>query len=253
MPVHDWTRVSAGTFHDFHCAWMGHLRGALNRGVLPNGYYAQLEQRALHTIPDVLTLQETEEHATGPSGGADDEGGIAVAAEPPRVKLIQTVDESDSVVYSTRQRTLVIRHASEDRVAALIEIVSPGNKKSRDQLDEFLDKAVAALRQDVHVLIIDLHPPGRHDPRGVHSELWRRVTGNEADPPDDLPVRLAGYCADDEPTAYVESCDVGDALPAMPLFLTRERYVNVPLEETYDATWEETPERWRRVIDAGSP
>lgn len=21
MPVHDWSRVSAGTFHDFHVAW----------------------------------------------------------------------------------------------------------------------------------------------------------------------------------------------------------------------------------------
>ena len=22
MPTHDWTRVSAGTFHDFHCTWI---------------------------------------------------------------------------------------------------------------------------------------------------------------------------------------------------------------------------------------
>lgn len=22
MPIHDWTRVSAGTFHDFHVAWI---------------------------------------------------------------------------------------------------------------------------------------------------------------------------------------------------------------------------------------
>ena len=22
MPVHDWTHVSAGTFHDFHCTWI---------------------------------------------------------------------------------------------------------------------------------------------------------------------------------------------------------------------------------------
>ena len=32
MPVHDWTRVQAGTFHHFHCAWITHLAEALNGG-----------------------------------------------------------------------------------------------------------------------------------------------------------------------------------------------------------------------------
>ena len=46
MPVHDWTRVSAGTFHDFHCAWIAEIRKALNDGRLPKDYYAQAEQVA---------------------------------------------------------------------------------------------------------------------------------------------------------------------------------------------------------------
>ena len=40
MPVHDWNRVTAGTFHDFHLAWIAELRRALNGGLLPQGYYA---------------------------------------------------------------------------------------------------------------------------------------------------------------------------------------------------------------------
>ncbi len=44
MPVHDWTRVEAGVFHDFHNAWISELRGALNEGLLPTGYYAMSEQ-----------------------------------------------------------------------------------------------------------------------------------------------------------------------------------------------------------------
>jgi hypothetical protein len=35
MPVYAWTRVTAGTFHDFHNAWITELRNALNGGVLP--------------------------------------------------------------------------------------------------------------------------------------------------------------------------------------------------------------------------
>jgi len=38
MPIHDWSRVDAGLFHDFHQAWTIELRKALNRGLLPPGY-----------------------------------------------------------------------------------------------------------------------------------------------------------------------------------------------------------------------
>ena len=44
MPVHDWSRVFAGAFHDFHLAWMAELRNALNGGILPENYYALAEQ-----------------------------------------------------------------------------------------------------------------------------------------------------------------------------------------------------------------
>jgi hypothetical protein len=58
MPVHDWTRVSAGTFHDFHQAWIIAIRDALNDGLLPEGYYAMAEQVAGRPHPDVLALEE---------------------------------------------------------------------------------------------------------------------------------------------------------------------------------------------------
>jgi hypothetical protein len=29
MPVHDWTRVSDGTFHDFHYSWVLEIKRAL--------------------------------------------------------------------------------------------------------------------------------------------------------------------------------------------------------------------------------
>ena len=43
---------------------------------------------------------------------------------------------------------------------------------------------------------------------------------------------------------------VGDTLPEMPLFLTPEVYVPVPLEATYRAAWEGVPEFWRDVLSA---
>src|SRR6202795_2682742 len=59
MPVHDWRRVSDGTFHDFHYSWVLEIKRALNRGLLPEGYYVMAEQLGGDLgAPDVLTLQE---------------------------------------------------------------------------------------------------------------------------------------------------------------------------------------------------
>ena len=56
MAVHDWRRVEAGIFHDFHHSWIEEIARALNRGLLPPEYYALREQYAAGFGPDVLTL-----------------------------------------------------------------------------------------------------------------------------------------------------------------------------------------------------
>jgi hypothetical protein len=88
MPVHDRTRVLAGTFHDFDPAWIAELRNALNAGLQPEGYYALVEQVAGSPHPDVLTLEEHrdpgERHGTRVAlpGSA-----LAVAEHPPKVRF----------------------------------------------------------------------------------------------------------------------------------------------------------------------
>ncbi len=56
MPLHDWTRVDAGIFHALRVAWVPEIQKTLNRGLLPEGYYALAEQHAGRAIADVLTL-----------------------------------------------------------------------------------------------------------------------------------------------------------------------------------------------------
>jgi hypothetical protein len=58
------------------------------------------------------------------------------------------------------------------RLIALIEIVSPANKDRRDHVEELATKVGTALSLGVHVLLIDLFPPGTHDPQGMHGALW---------------------------------------------------------------------------------
>jgi hypothetical protein len=244
MPVHDWTRVSAGIFHDFHVAWIAEIRRALNGGLLPQGYYALAEQIAGGLGPDVLTLQGPTADPPPPNG---DSRGVALADAPPRVWHRGRAEED---VYAARAKAVVIRHASGHRVVAMVEIVSPGNKNTRHGLRNFVEKAVEVLRGGVHLLIVDLFPPGPRDPQGVHKAVWDEYdeTGGFA-LPSDRPLTLAAYIGGRCPEAFVEPTAVGRALPDMPLFLTPEVYIPLPLEATYRAAWEGVPAFWRDVVE----
>ena len=245
MPVHDWSRVGAGTFHHFHGLWIGEISNALNDGALPPDYYAMTEQVVGGMIPDVLAL-ETRGEGGGFDRGGGDPGTTAVALRPPKVRFTAMADED---VYAVKQRRLAIRHASGDRIIALIEIVSPGNKGSRRALETFIEKAADALARGYHLLLIDLQPPTPRDPQGIHGALWAEFGDRSYEAPPDKPLTLAAYSAGPSKTAYIEPIAAGDPLPEMPLFLDPWHYVDVPLEATYQAAWRGVPRRWRDVLE----
>jgi hypothetical protein len=175
-------------------------------------------------------------------------GGVAVAVAPPHVAVSDTITEA--MLLAARQRRLVIRHTTGDRIVAILEIVSPGNKEKRGALEAFVDKAVGALDEGYHLLVIDLFPPGSFDPRGIHGAIWERMKGRY-EPPAGKPLTLAAYAVAGAVTCYVEPTAVGTELIPMPLFLTPGTYVNVPLEPTYLGAYEGVPQRWKRVIEGG--
>jgi hypothetical protein len=254
MPVHDWTRVSAGVYHDFHVGWLPELRTVLNSGLLPEGYYAMAKQHAGKSIADVLTL-----HASAapreplPLPPAPETGGLAVAEAPPRTRRKHAVEPA----ARTRRRSLAIRHVSGHRLVALLEIVSPANKDRPRHVREFTDKVLSALNVGVHVLLVDLFPPGPHDPQGLHGLLLQELEDSDEryDLPRNEPLTLASYAADPPGgvDVYLEHLAVDAPLPEMPLSLTPDRYVNVPLEPTYQAAYRGLPAFWREVLERPAP
>jgi hypothetical protein len=80
MPIHDWTRVDAGIFHAMLHGWIVDISRTLNRCILPENYYALPEQFAGDPNPD--------------------------ASEPDR--------------YAAKAKVVVIRHASDHRVIAVV-------------------------------------------------------------------------------------------------------------------------------------
>ena len=242
MPIHDWTRMSAGTFHDFHNAWIIHLKEILNTGILPRGYYAQAEQHAGLVIPDILTLQVDDEWT--PPG--ETSGSVAVLAAPS--KTSRKLVASEAGTARQRRRSLAIRHVSGHRVVALVEIASPANKDREQSVFDFVDKAVSAIDRGIHVLMIDLFPAGSFDPQGLHGVIWSNF-GEPEMPPVEQPLTLASYDAiRGFPEAIVEHRRVGESLPDMPLFLEGNRCVSTPLENTYQMAFHGIPKHWRDAL-----
>jgi Protein of unknown function (DUF4058) len=242
MPIHDWTRVDAGLFHAFHQSWIIVLARALNTGVLPVDYFALPEQSIQGPIPDILTLNL-------PSGRGEAVGtdrGLAVASVPPRARLVRRAEDT---IYVRKADRIAVRHRH-GQVVAVVEIVSPGNKASKNELRTFVEITANLILQGIHLLVIDLFPPSKRDPQGIHKAIWDEFVEEDFALPSDQRLTLAAYDAGPPPVAYVEPIAVGDALLDMPVFLRPDYYVPAPLEESYRTTWDEFfPAPMKRLLE----
>ena len=69
---------------------------------------------------------------------------------------------------------MVVRYMSGDRIVAMIEIVSPGNKASRHGFRALRGQGV----RRIHLLILDPFPPGPRDENGIHAAIWEEPRTN---------------------------------------------------------------------------
>jgi hypothetical protein len=243
MPINDWTRDDSGLFHAFHQDWIGVLARALNAGVLPPDYFALREQSTRGPVPDVPTL----ELPSGRDEPSETGSGLAVAVAPPGTRVVRLDEDT---IYVRKADRIAVRHRH-GRVVAMVEIVSPGNKASKNELRTFVEKTSNLIAQGVHLLVIDLFPPSKRDPQGIHKAIWDEFVEEDFELSADQRLTLAAYDAGPPPVAYVEPITVGAALPDMPIFLKPDFYVPAPLEETYRTTWDDFfPTPMKRLLDA---
>jgi len=227
MPMHNWKKVSSNLFHDFHLGWIASLRTALNQQLLPQGYFARAEQRQPMIAPDVLTL-----HDPRLRGVANGSAPTAVLT-PPLVQHFTT--EKVNRPARRPERYVGIRESGSQTLVAVIEVVSRSNKR-RPQIDRFLQKVVDLLDTGIHVMLLDVYPPRKHDPAGLHALIWPQLIGS----PTSMVVKtpcLTSYMAnldDGEFTACVEPVAIGSPLTPMPLYRRPDFYVNIPLEAIYN-------------------
>ena len=139
MPIHDWSRVPPGLFHHFHQDWSIEIARELNRGRLPRGLSALVEQRSGPIESDVLAI----ENIGGIARFVPGRGGATATAEPPMTRFVRRTTSSLTPACANR---IVVRHHL-GRIVAVLEIVSPGNKDSRAALRDFVEKTIDFLRR----------------------------------------------------------------------------------------------------------
>ena len=213
MPVHDWTRVGAGTFHGFHTTWIGQLGIALDR-ILPADYYAEVESNAFGWIPDLLTLGRGGGNGNGPAQSPRSSGAgsaLSLTAAPPQVEF--TVSRP----AAARQRRLAIRRPTTTTSSPPSRSSLLRTRRAPTPLRQLVDKAGEFLGRD--------QPPGNRPvpadaagpataftrPSGARTTTRRRGRASRSP--------LVAYRVGEEVQAYVRSVAVGDPLPDMPLCL----------------------------------
>ena len=245
MPVHDWSEVDTNVFHHFHQAWALTISVGLNAR-LPEGYSALMEQRSPQFEPDILALERTPRNRHPRNGG-----GTATLPMPTTRHAVETTDSR----LAARGNRIAIHHRMGD-IVCILEIVSPGNKSGRAAIKAFVDKTADFLEAGVHVVLIDLFPPNRLNPNGLHDLVWDQFGTDTFQLPPGEPMLLASYKAkgpnaDDTTRAFLEPLGVGAMIPDMPAFLEPDFYVNVPLESTYLEAWNSCPKDMKYLVEHG--
>ncbi len=149
---------SQGLWQDFHHRLTGGLCDAISDR-LPESYIALIDERmrlveipvqgARQFLPDVSVLR----HGEGQSSRIASGGTLTL--EPEVIPL--------NYLEETREAFIEILHLPERRLVTVLEVLSPSNKTGDGRLD-YLAKRNAFIRQEVHLVELDLLIEGRRLP-----------------------------------------------------------------------------------------
>jgi hypothetical protein len=196
--------------------------------ILPAGFVA--EPKIYHGSPFEVDVSMIEDDDRPPHVEESGGGTATLTAAPPLTVPadLSELDEYEIRVYDAeRERTLV----------AAVEIVSPANKDRPETREQFISKADALLRQGVCVAVVDIVTSYQAN---LYAELLARFGQTDprlGDPPAPLyAVTLRGR----KPKKRRPVLDlwyfplaVGQPLPTIPLWLSPELSIELPLEPSY--------------------
>ena len=234
MPLRDHFRPpldNQSTWEGLHGQWPAVIVQQL-RKQLPPGYVAEPR---VHSGSQVeIDVAAFEKDGLLHSAMNEDRGGVAMAVwapSQPSVAVETTLPDYDE--YEVR-----IFDAQRGRhLVAAIEIVSPANKDRPEHRTIFVAKCAALLQKGVAVSIIDFVTVRRSN---LYSELLTFIGHTDPTFGDSPPPLYAASCRwtlkRDRTIleAWSHELIVGQPLPTLPLWLSRDLVVPLNLESSYE-------------------
>ncbi len=213
----------------FHGQWPAMIVQRLNP-ILPSRYVAGPHVHLGTEVEiDVATFQNAQPNLL-PDAGSN--GPIWQLSEPSvavETDLLNT-DEYEVQVYDTER---------EQRLVAVVEIISPSNKVRPESRRVFVAKCEALLRKGVSVAIVDL-VTSRHF--NLYVELLELIGLRDSSLGAEPPATYAATCRWIERgrkhvlETWSHSLLLGRPLPTLPLWLAENYRVPLELEASYEET-----------------
>jgi len=218
------------SWEGFHGLWAAALVEALNRDVLDEEYFADMQVHVGSQIEvDIATLEEAA-GAGGQVAGAVTATTLTRTWAPPATDLIVPTVFPDDVEVQ------VFNTAAGATLVAAIELVSPGNKDRPDTRHAFAAKCVAYLTRGIGLIVVDIVT---NRLANLHNEVMSLLGHGDRfllDPGAStyaVAYRPSRQATGDQIALWPRRLVVGEALPVLPLALRNAGVVPVNLEDTY--------------------
>jgi Protein of unknown function (DUF4058) len=224
------------TWEGFHGLWAAALVEKLNRDVLGQDYFADMQVHIGSQVEvDIATLTEAQATAERSAGTTT---ALAQAWAPPATELVfPTVfpDEIEVQVFATITGAALV---------AAIELVSPRNKDRPEARQAFAAKCLAYLTRGIGLIVVDIVT---NRLANLHNELMQSLgQGTPFLLSPSVSTYAVAYRPSRQPSGdqielWPRSLLLGQPLPVLPLALRNAETVPVDL----DATYSEARERSR--------
>ncbi len=217
------------SWESFHSRLANSIADSLNQS-LPQRFVAEVQTHLGSKVEaDVIEFDHLRESEETPD---DAGGGVAVAvwAPPVATATIPAVFPDDIEVYVRDQ-------LFDARVAAVVELVSPGNKDRLESRLAFAAKSLAYLERGIGLITLDI-VTSRHF--NLHNELLPLLAldSTYAMPDDEVLYAVAYRPFHREEMNQIDlwtvALSVGGPLPVLPLSLKRFRPVPLDFEAAYE-------------------
>ncbi len=234
MPLRDHFRppvLNQSSWEELHGGWPMVIVQQL-RKILPPSYVAGPRVHLGAQIEVDVAVKERDGF-TNTSFPDADFGSIATATwvAPPALHVetdLPNFDEYEVRVYDAeRGRQLV----------AAIEIVSPANKDRPEKRNAFVGKCAALLQRGVAVSIVDLVTVRQFN---LYAELLSFIGHSDPTLAARPPAIYAATCRwlsqgkHNFLETWPSALEIGQPLPAIPLWLAEDRVVSLDLEQSYE-------------------